>query len=192
MIPERSQMIFGVRFGFKNNPSMWKNSEMMKEKFTTKQLDVTISNSASSSGKMVTAGYILLKAPNTTHKLWYNKYLRSLLPDHAPFFDVIRQKKCPMDQLIPHLTIQCGEKHVTPLCQALLPIMTGRGIALFLPRYALGTMSNEQVRNIFSSMTGGQSHCKRSHFLHKSLILIKFALNTMKTDQQQNDLHENG
>lgn len=35
-----------------------------------------------------------------------------------------------MDQLTPHLTIPRGEKHVTPLSQALLPIMTGRGIAL--------------------------------------------------------------
>lgn len=92
MVSDRSQMIFGIRFGFKKNPSMWKNSEMMKEKLKTKQLDIAISNSTSSSGKIVTAGYILLKAPNTTHNLWYNKYLRSLLPEYAPFLTSFDRK----------------------------------------------------------------------------------------------------
>ncbi|KAI2511568.1 hypothetical protein MHU86_2822 [Fragilaria crotonensis] len=54
-----------------------------------------------------------------------------------------------MDQLIPHLRIQCGEKHVTPLCQALLPVLTGQGSAMFIPRYALGTMTEEKIKGLF-------------------------------------------
>ena len=97
-------------------------------------------------------------------------------------FDVVRQKKSPMDQLIPHLTIQCGEKHVTPLCQALLPIMTGRGIALFLPRYALGTMRNEQVRKHF------QFHDRWA----KSLTAITLSPQVTHLDQVRIEYHEDG
>jgi hypothetical protein len=118
----------------------------MKSIYKRHKLEVLISNSQSASGKMVTAGYILLKAPNTTNVNRYTQYLRSLLPESVPYFDIYRHKKTPMDQLIPHLTIQCGEKHVTPVCQAILPVLTGRGKALFLPRYALSTaMTHEQV-----------------------------------------------
>ena len=54
-----------------------------------------------------------------------------------------------MDQLIPHLAIQSGKKQVATLCQAFLKELTGREVLLFLPRYALCTMSNDQVRNHF-------------------------------------------
>ena len=42
------------------------------------------------------------------------------LPENTPYFDIIRLSKTPLDQTIPHLAVQCGEKHVTPLCQALV------------------------------------------------------------------------
>lgn len=58
------------------------------------------------------------------------------------------QKQSPMGQLIPRLTKPCRGKHASPLCQALvLPVLTGRGSALFLPiRYAsCSTMSDDKV-----------------------------------------------
>ena len=144
-----SQIIFGVRFGFSDNPIMWQTNTRTKQQFKAKQIDITISNSKSTSGKLVPAGYILLKAPNTTSTHRYTQYLRSKLPTATPFFDVTRFKRTPMDQDIPHLAIQCGESHVTPVCQALLKLLTGQGTALFLPRYAFSTMTNTQVENHF-------------------------------------------
>jgi hypothetical protein len=120
-----------------------------EKNFTSKTIEVSVSNSKSKSGNMVTAGYVLLKAPNTTQLSRYTQFLRSVLPQNTPYFDVVRYKKTPLDQLIPQLRIQCGEKHVTPLCQALLPVLTGCGSAMFIPGYALGAMTDEQIRNHF-------------------------------------------
>ena len=71
------------------------------------------------------------------------------MPEETPYFDIVRYKTTPMDQLIPHLAVQCGDKHVTPLCKALLPILTGKGSAQFIPRYAFTTMSPDQVKRHF-------------------------------------------
>ena len=55
-----------------------------------------------------------------------------------------------MDQLIPqHLAIQCGERHVTPLSQAMSNILGGQGTAVFIPRYPLSAMTDEQVSQYF-------------------------------------------
>ena len=149
-IKSRRQMIFGVRFGFLANPKQWQFCERTKAVLKEQHLEVRMSNSSSTSGKVVTAGYILFKAPNTTHRHRYTQFLRSQLPDAAPYFDLIRQKNTPTDQLIPHLVIQCGERHVTPLSQAMSNILTGQGTALFIPRYALSAMTDEQVTQHFS------------------------------------------
>ena len=98
----------------------------------------------------MTAGYILFKAPNTTSTHRYTQFLRSQLPTETPFFDVVRYKKTPMDQTIPHLVVvQCGERHVTSLSQTFLTLLTGKRSALFLPRYAFSTMTGEQIGNQF-------------------------------------------
>ena len=145
----KHQIVFGLRVGFTIVPNQWMRSAVTKTLCKSQKLEVSVSNSTSTSGKMVTAGYVLLKAPNTTQLHRYTQFLRSLLPENTPYFDVVRYKKTPMDQLIPHLRIQCGEKHVTPLCQVLLPVLTGRGRALFIPRYALGSMPDEKIRSHF-------------------------------------------
>ncbi|KAI2493389.1 hypothetical protein MHU86_21171 [Fragilaria crotonensis] len=60
--------------------------------------------------------------------------------------------------------------------------MTGRGIALFLPRYALGTMSNEQVRKHF------QFHDRWA----KSLQAITLSPQVTHLDQVRTEYHEDG
>ena len=113
-VHSRNQLIFGVRFSFCTSPAGWRTSEkaqLLKEA----NLNVAVSNSISSSGKLVIAGYILVKAPNTTHRHRYVQHLMRQLPESTPYFDVVRLSKSPTDQVIPHLAIQCGEKHVTPL-----------------------------------------------------------------------------
>ena len=109
-----------------------------------------ISNANSTSGSIVTAGYIILKAPNTTSTHRYTQFLRSQLPLTTPFFDIVRfSKKTPMDQLIPHLVVHCGESQVTVISQIFLPLLTGKQCALFLPWYAFSVTTEEQVSNQF-------------------------------------------
>ena len=85
-------MIFGVRFGFLSNPKQWQFCERTKAVLKEQHLVVRMSNSSSTSGKVITAGYILFKAPNTTHRHRYTQFLRSQLPEAAPCFDLIRLK----------------------------------------------------------------------------------------------------
>jgi hypothetical protein len=148
-IKSTRQIIFGLRFGFLGNPKQWQFCDRTNAVLKEQHLVVRLSNSSSTSGKIVIAGYILFKAPNTTHRHRYTQFLRSQLPEAAPYFDLIRVTRSPMDQLIPHLAIQCGERHVTPLSQALSHILTGQGTAVFIPRYALSAMTDEQVTQHF-------------------------------------------
>ncbi len=179
----QSQIIFGIRFGFTStSPGVWLRSTTTKAFLKSKKIAVTISNSKSTSGKMITAGYAVLKAPNTTHVHRYTQFLRCILPENTPYFDVLRYKKTPMDQLIPHLVIQCGEKHVAPLSQALLPVMTGKGIAMFILRYAFSTMTNEKIRSHFTF------HEKWS----KSLKAIPMSPYINHLDQVRTEYNEDG
>jgi hypothetical protein len=181
-IHAQQQIVFGLRLGFRISPDQWMRSDLIKGFLKSKTIDVSVSNSTSTSGKMVTAGYVLMKAPNTTQLTRYTQFLRSILPEHTPYFDVVRYKTTPLDQFIPHLRIQCGEKHVTPLCQALLPVLTGRGSAMFIPRYALGAMADEQIRG---------------HFLFhekwcKSLKAVPMSPHVNHLDQKRIEYHEDG
>ncbi|KAI2513048.1 hypothetical protein MHU86_1339 [Fragilaria crotonensis] len=128
-----SQIIFGVRLSFTDNPVNWQNGPGKKQQLKDNQVEIKVSNSSSTGGKSVIAGYILLKAPNTTSTHRYTQYIRSLMPEATPYFDIERYKKTPMGQIIPHLVVQCGESHVTPVCQALLHVLQGKGTAVFLP-----------------------------------------------------------
>ena len=181
-IHAQHQIVFGLRIGFLLSPGQWLQTATMKHFFTSKTIKVLVLNSKSTSGNMVTAGYVLLKAPSTTQLSRYTQFLRSVLPQNTPYFDVVRYKKTPLDQLIPHLRIQCGEKHVTPLCQALLPVLTGRGSAMFIPRYALGAMTDEQIRNHF------RFHEKWA----RSLQAIPMSPHVNHLDQKRIEYNEDG
>ena len=105
IMASRNLMVFGFRFGFLSGPSKRQQSNTTRRLLKDQKLEVSISNSMSTSEKLVIAGYILLKAPNTTHWHYYTQYLRSKLPDVTPYFDIVRYKKTPMDQIIPHLVV---------------------------------------------------------------------------------------
>ena len=149
MIKATHQIVFGVRFCFNQSPIAWKAAEPVTSAMQKFHINVSVSNSTCDSGKLIIAGYLLLKAPNTTHRHRYLQYLQSNLPDTAPFFDIVRLRKTPMDQDILHLGIQCGEKHLTALCQVLSQFLTGHGTALFLPRHIFGAMPEEEIRRHF-------------------------------------------
>ena len=148
-ISSKSLIVFGIRFGFTNNPIQWQTNPDIKAALKAQHIKIKVSNCKSTGGEPVIAGYILLKAPNVTHRHRYNQYLQSKLPDATPHFDIDRFSKSPLDETCPHLAITCGDKHVTPVCQALTKLLTGNGNALFLPRYAFSTMTNEQVQKQF-------------------------------------------
>lgn len=169
IIPSQSMLVIPLRFGFTNNtPSKWRNLESTKEKLTKHDVTVSFSNCTSVSGKLVVAGYILLKAPMTTHRLRYLQSLRLLLPPTTAPFDILLHKRTPLDQQIPHLAVQCGNKTVHSLSEALANILTGDGSALYIPRFAFSQMSTEDATALFQTH---DSHVKSLRWLPLSPLL---------------------
>ena len=182
-LKSKSMIIFGIRFGFTDNPIKWQMEEKTKQIMKEKQVEVTISNSTSTSGSIVTAGYILLKSPNSTSTHRYTQHLRSQLPDATPYFDVMKFRKTPYDQPIPHLAVQCGEKHVTPVSQALSKILSGKnGAAVFLPRYVFSELTDQQIEHQF------ESH----HKWNRSLKPISLAPLVFHLDQKRIEYSADG
>ena len=144
--------VFGFRFGFTTrNPVSWKSQEVTKEVFRNRHVWATVHNSSCTSGDLVHAGYILMKAPNTTHQIRYLQHLRNRLPENTPFFDVVLAKRTPADQQIHHLVIECGENHVATLSKSISALLTGSDGAIFLPRVVLGNLTKEQISKYFTA-----------------------------------------
>jgi hypothetical protein len=177
-LPSFNTIIFAVRFGFTEHPIAWKNSAEVQEAMRINTMTVSVSNSKSTSGKLTIAGYILLKHPSITHRHRYNQYLRQNLPENTPFFDVFAHRTTPADQKISHLVVQCGENHVTPLCQALSTLLTGRQTAgVFLPRYTFATMNPDEIKSHFIM------HEKYINSLHQvSLAPLVTALDKIRVE----------
>ncbi|KAI2511556.1 hypothetical protein MHU86_2810 [Fragilaria crotonensis] len=145
-----SQVIFGARVCFASSfPNQWKNNERTLQLMKDYQVQVSISNSSTNSGKIVTAGYILFKAARTTHRNRFLQSLRQRLPKATPFFDILLFHRTPMEQKINHLVVQCGENHVSPLSQALSALLTGCNSPLYLSRLALANLQPSQISRYF-------------------------------------------
>ena len=152
IIPSQSLAIIPLRYGFSGTtPSNWRNSAATRTTLEKYNATVSISNSTSTSGDLVISGYLLLKAPMTTHRLRYLQSLRKQLPDETPPFDILLHKRSPTDDFIPHLVVQCGEKHVHPLCESLMSILTGDNSPIFIPRSALVQMPTDEVTALFQT-----------------------------------------
>lgn len=150
IMPTQAMVIFSVRFGFTDlNPTNWRNKILTKEILQDFQTTVSTSNSKSTSGRLVVAGYVLLKSPNLTHRIRYLQSLRSNLPENTPGFDILLHRRTPTDQKIDHLAIQCGENHVHPLSNALLNVLDGKKAGVYVPRFAFSTMTTTEVSDIF-------------------------------------------
>jgi hypothetical protein len=150
ILPTQSMIVIPIRFGFSSNtPSKWRNLASTKDKLGKYDVTVSFSNCTSTSGNLVVAGYILLKAPMTTHRLRYLQSLRQQLPPTTPQFDILLHKRTPSDQLIPHLAVQCGNKTVHLLSEALAKILTGDGAALYIPRFAFSQMTDVEAEELF-------------------------------------------
>ena len=151
-VPSQSLVIIPLRYAFAaSTPGQWRNSERTVSAMNTLNITASISNSTSTSGDLVHAGYILLKAPMNTHRLRYLQSLRKLLPSNAPPFDILLHKRSPTDELIPHLVVQCGEKHAHALSEALMNILTGVKSALYIPRTVFDNMDDSHAKNLFQT-----------------------------------------
>lgn len=149
-IASTSQIIFGARICFAGKtPGQWKNKERTRMALKDNQVSISISNSTTMSGRIVTAGYILLKAARTTHRTRFLQSLWVKLPSETPFFDILLFQRTPMEQQIPHLVVQCGENHVSPLSKALSELLSGHNSSLYLPRLALAKLSSAQISSYF-------------------------------------------
>ena len=151
IMPSLSLVVVPIRFGFVDQPSKWRNTEHTKEILKKFKATVSFSNSTTTSGKLLVAGYILLKAPMTTHRLRYLQSLRKMLPEHTPPFDILLHKRTPTHQLMPHLVVQCGESHVHSLSESLATILTGTQSALYIPRFVFERMSDAEASKLFES-----------------------------------------
>ena len=149
LLKSTSQVVFSVRFGFADNPTTWSNTDAQRLKLKELQSEVRYYNSSSSGGKLVIAGFVMLKTPGQTSLHRYTQYLRHKMPSNTAFFDVERYKKTPMEQPIHHLAVLCGEKDVTPVSQALSQVLTGKGTTVFLPRYTFSAMTEAQISSQF-------------------------------------------
>ena len=152
IIPSQSLAIIPLRYGLSSTtPRNWRNSAATKTTLEKYNATVSISNSTSTSGDLVISGYLLHKAPMTTHMLRYLQSLRKHLSDATPPFDILLHKWSPTDELIPHLVVQCGEKHVHPLCEALMSVLTGENSPIFIPCSALVQMPSDKVTGLFQT-----------------------------------------
>jgi hypothetical protein len=169
IMPTLSKVVVPIRFGFVGQtPSQWRNKEKTKSTLEKFKATVSFSNSTTTSGKLAVAGYILLKAPMTTHRLRYLQSLRNALPKNTPPFDILLHKRTPTDQLMPHLVAQCGESHVHSLSEALATILTGVQSALFIPRFVFERMSADEASTLFASH---DSYVKALNWLPLSPLL---------------------
>ena len=150
VLPSQSQIIVPLRFGFTDKPaSYWKNQPRVQEALARHKVTAMFSNSKSTSGDPVISGYILLKAPRTTHRTRFLQSLRSKLPDTTPFFDIYFHRRTPFEQDINHLVVQCGKNHVHSLSQTLLSALDGSGAGVYVPRFAFAKMTSTEAIQLF-------------------------------------------
>ncbi|KAI2490982.1 hypothetical protein MHU86_23584 [Fragilaria crotonensis] len=151
-VEKSSLVIFAIRFGFSHkHPGVWQQKSTTKETIALNNIRVQVSNSTSLCGASVIAGYVLLKHPTMTHKTWYLKHLRQQLPKDTPYFDLRLRHQTPTGQTINHIAVECGVNQVTPVCQALLQVLNGTQTAIFLPRYAFASMTQEKIAAAFEA-----------------------------------------
>jgi hypothetical protein len=147
------QFIFGVRISIGDStPSRWINDRRTKRVMQENSIAINISNSKTNSGEVITAGHILLKHPEYTHRTYYLMSLRRSLPETTPFFDIGLVYTTPHGEKIPHLIVKCGSNHATSLTEILSAHLDGKKTtALFLATTMLKTMTTEEAHGLFAT-----------------------------------------
>jgi hypothetical protein len=153
ILPDASLVIIPIRYGFAGfSPSKGWNLESTQNALDKYKASVSFSNATSTSERLVIAGYVLYKAPMTTHRKRWLDYLRTKRADDIPSFKVLLHKRPPTGdttKVIPHLAIQCGESNVHALSEALAAILIGDKSPLYLPWFFFERMTPEEAFEIF-------------------------------------------
>jgi hypothetical protein len=133
----------------------WITREATRELLKHHNMEITISNSKSSSGNVVTAGYILMKHPTHTQRYFYLLSLRKMLPPNTPFFDLAVHRRTPHGATTPHIVVKCGENHLTGLSEILSAHLDGQknNTALFVASQAVKSMTHEETTKMFNAHT---------------------------------------
>ena len=144
--------VFSFRLCLTTGPGKWINSNATKNNLKLHKVEVSLSNSSSDSGDIISvAGYIFYKHPKYTQRTYFLSHLRRQLPTTTPFFDIGYHRKTPTGQDIPHLVVRCGENHVGPLTEILSAYLDGTKTSVFLGRLLLSKMSTQEVDAIFQT-----------------------------------------
>ena len=147
------QIIFGIRACFGNQtPSAWITQPAIKAIMASNQLHLSISNSRCDSGEVVTAGHLLFKHPQHTHRHFYLLSLRRILPENTPFFDLGTLHRTPHGEEITHLIIRCGANHVDALTDIMSDYLDGadNNTVLFLANKLVVSMTHEESHSMFA------------------------------------------
>jgi hypothetical protein len=182
-LPSTSQIIFGAQICFAAKfPGQWPNKETTVDGLGKHKVQINLSNSSTSSGKIVTAGYLLFKAARTTHRTRFLQSLRQRLPKETPFFNILLFHRTPTEQKINHLVIQCGENHVSPLSQALSELLTGHNSPLYLSRLAIANLKTAQISAYF----------EMQDLYAKSLKLLPLFPTLINLDKSRKEVFDDG
>jgi hypothetical protein len=86
LLKTNKTFIFGLRLSAPDNHlNGWITHASTRDILRANKMEITLSNSKSCSGNVVTAGYILMKHPTYTQRYFYLLSLRKALPTTTPF-----------------------------------------------------------------------------------------------------------
>jgi phosphopantetheinyl transferase (holo-ACP synthase) len=152
-IDSHSMSIIGLRICVSDTKfatGSWIKNDKVKSSFANHNVEVQISNSTCDSGKMITAGAILLKHPEYTHRMYFLLALRRKLPNNVPFFDIGVHKRTQNGIECPHLVVRCGENHQETLTEILSDYLDGKQTtALYIGTKILASMTQEATEDLF-------------------------------------------
>ena len=140
--------IFAIRICVTD--STWITHDQIKEALKQHHAVLNISNSTCDSGNMVTAGNILLKHPQFTHRLYFLRAIRRCLPPNTPFFDIGVNQRSANGIQSPHLVVRCGENHQETLTEILSDFFDGiQTTALYIGSKVIESMTQEATEELF-------------------------------------------
>jgi hypothetical protein len=150
-----SMFVFGIRICATDptfSTGVWLTDDIVKKSLDKHQVALTVSNSTCDSGRMVTAGSILLKHPQYTHRLHFLRALRSQLPINTPFFDIGIHRHTLNGIHSPHLVVKCGENHQETLTEILSAFLDGQQTtAIYIGTKVLQSMMQEATKDLFDT-----------------------------------------
>jgi hypothetical protein len=145
--------IFGIRISAMDKAfsiGTWLNSPTIKSAISGHNIDLKVSNSTCDSGNMVTAGSILLKHPQYTHRTYFMMSIRRQIPTNSPYFDIVVHRRTLNGIDSPHLVVKCGANHQAILSEILSTLMDGiKTTALYVGTQYIQSLTQEALEDLY-------------------------------------------